>query len=196
MWPRSRSKPSTRFSGVVSTWIASVPNCCPPIACRPPATLTLRPSALARRTAARSTSMESALTTRSTRVALSCDWTSLTSAPGGAARGRPQPERPVSPVAPRRNSRRVNTWWSPDRAGGDGPARRPEHAQQRDRLDRMIERVVVEVDGMERHALELDEGADEHQGQSHRAPQGAGRSGALPLHQEDHEQEHHGGEIV
>ena len=67
----------------MSIRMVSVPNCWAPIACRPPAMLIARPSALAWRTTAWMAPTESGLTTRLTRVSLSWEWTSLTTTPAG-----------------------------------------------------------------------------------------------------------------
>src|SRR5918999_3631010 len=107
------SKLTSRLSCLVSSRIVSRPNCWPPIACLPPPTLTARPSHRASRSAAWISSMDFGVRIRLTRVALSCDCTSLTSTPSGSAT-RPigaqdgRNSAPPTLAALSRNSRRVS----------------------------------------------------------------------------------------
>src|SRR5687768_1457909 len=77
--PRSGSKSSTRSSPVMSRRSSPPPNCCPPMAWRPPAMAMARPAARAASTATQTSATDVGRRTRGTRVALSWAWTSLTS---------------------------------------------------------------------------------------------------------------------
>src|ERR671911_301716 len=79
--PRSGSKSSTRSSPVISRRSSPAPNCCPPMAWRPPAMAMARPAARTASTAAETSATDAGRRTRRTRVALSWAWTSLTSTP-------------------------------------------------------------------------------------------------------------------
>ena len=76
--PFSSSIERTRDSGRVSSTTPPEQNCCPPIACRPPAIETGRRLAWAKSSAVPIDSSESTGTTASTSVSLSREWTSLT----------------------------------------------------------------------------------------------------------------------
>src|SRR5437867_4264047 len=151
--PRAASKPSTRFIDPMSTSVVSLPNCCPPMACRPPAILSGRPSWPALRTSCTTASAEVGFTIRYTRVALSCEWMSLTTTPG-ADRSPAQPYGARAIAVPAsRNSRRVS--MEPPQAKKQEP--------QGHRLDQMVQRVVIEVRSVQRDPRLLHCGCDEHE---------------------------------
>jgi hypothetical protein len=80
--PLRGSNRSTLLNRRMSSIVASARNCWPPIACRPPARHTASPSDRARRSSSCRIFSESISTMRRTRVALSCEWMSLTRRPG------------------------------------------------------------------------------------------------------------------
>src|SRR2546425_3607706 len=187
--PRAASKPSTRFIDPISTSVVSLPNCCPPMACRPPAILSGRPSCLALWTSCTTASAEAGFTTRCTRVALSCEWMSLTTTPG-ADRSPAQPYGAraiaVPAVAPTsRNSRRVSI--EPPQAKKEEP--------QGHRLNEMVQRVVIEVGGVQRDPRLLHPGCDEHEAE----PCNRDQDAALPracIRDGQHDQQEHGGREI
>src|SRR2546425_649667 len=187
--PRAPSKPITRFIEPISTSVVSLPNCCPPMACRPPAIPKGRPSCLALRTSCTTASAEAGFTTRCTRVALSCEWMSLTTTPG-ADRSPAQPygarATPAPAAAPAsRNSRRVS--MEPPQAKKQEP--------QGHRLDEMVQRVVIEVRGMQRDPRLLYRGRDEHEAEPCNGDQDAPLPRACIRDGQRDQQEHDGREI-
>src|SRR6266581_1300218 len=81
--PRSASKSITWLSLRLSISTPSRPNCCAPIAWRPPAMQIARSSRRAKRNAPRTPSRESGSRILKTSVELSCAWTSFTTKPSG-----------------------------------------------------------------------------------------------------------------
>src|SRR5207302_1531055 len=183
--PRVASKPSTRCIDPMSTSVVSLPNCCPPMACRPPAILSGRPSRPALRTSCTTASAEAGFTIRYTRVALSCEWMSLTRTPG-ADRSPAQPYGArVNAVPASRNSRRVS--MEPPQAEKEEP--------QSHCLDEMIQRVVIEVPGMERDPRLLHRGRDEHEAEPRDGDQDAPLPRAGIRDGQRDQQEHDGRKI-
>src|SRR6266480_7816931 len=183
--PRAASKPSTCRIDPISTSVVSLPNCCPPMACRPPAILSGRPSCPALRTSCTTASAEAGFTVRYTRVALSCEWMSLTRTPG-ADRSPAQPYGARAIAVPAsRNSRRVS--MEPPQAKKQEP--------QGQRLDEMVQRVVIEVPGMQRDPRLLHRGGDEHEAEPHNGDQDAPLAGAGIRDGQRNQQEHHGWKI-
>src|SRR5438094_5236263 len=183
--PRAASKPSTRCIDPMSTSVVSLPNCCPPMACRPPAILSGRPSWPALRTSCTTASAEAGFTIRYTRVALSCEWMSLTTT-SGADRSPAQPYGARAIAVPAsRNSRRVS--MEPPQAKKQEP--------KGQRLDEMVQRVVIEVPGMERDPRLLHRGCDEHEAE----PRDGDQDAPLPrasIRGGQHDQQEHGGREI
>src|SRR5437764_2979452 len=183
--PRAASKPSTCRIDRISTSVVSLPNCCPPMACRPPAILSGRPSWPAFRTSCTTASAEAGFTTRYTRVALSCEWMSLTRTPG-ADRSPAQPYGARAIAVPAsRNSRRVS--MEPPQAKKQEP--------QGQRLDEMVQRVVIEVRRMERDLHLLHRGGDEHEAEPRNGDQDAPLARAS-IRGGQHDQQEHGGREI
>src|SRR6266581_4707575 len=183
--PRAASKPSTRCIDPMSTSVVSLPNCCPPMACRPPAILSGRPSWPALRTSCTTASAEAGFTIRYTRVALSCEWMSLTTTPGvDRSPAQPYGARAIA-VPASRNSRRVS--MEPPQAKKQEP--------QGQRLDEMVQRVVIEVPGMERDLRLLHRGCDEHEAEPRDCDQDAPLPRAGIRDGQRDQQEHDGRKI-
>src|SRR6266480_3466391 len=183
--PPTASKPSTRCIDPISTSVVSLPNCCPPMACRPPAMLSGRPSCPALRTSCTTASAEAGFTTRYTRVALSCEWMSLTRTPG-ADRSPAQPYGARAIAVPAsRNSRRVS--MEPPQAKKQEP--------QGQRLDEMVQRVVIEVPGMQRDPRLLHRGGDEHEAEPRDSDQDALFARASICDRQGDQQEHDGRKV-
>src|SRR5881392_3652840 len=135
----------------MSTSVVSLPNCCPPMACRPPAMLSGRPSWPALRTSCTTASAEAGFTTRDTRVALSCEWMSFTTTPGvDRSPAQPYGARAIA-VPASRNSRRVSM----------EPPQTKEEEPQGYRLDQVVQRVVIKVRRVQRDPRLLHRGRDE-----------------------------------
>src|SRR5256885_5660761 len=183
--PRAASRQATCRIDPISTSVVSLPNCCPPMACRPAASLSGRPSCAPLRTSCTPASAEAGFTTRYTRVALSCEWMSLTRTPG-ADRSPAQPYGARAIAVPAsRNSRRVS--MEPPQAKKQEP--------QGQRLDEMVQRVVIEVPGMQRDPRLLHRGGDEHEAEPRDGDQDALLARASIRDGQRDQQEHDGRKI-
>src|SRR5213076_829831 len=137
------------------------------------------------RTSCTTASAEVGFTIRYTRVALSWEWMSLTTTPG-ADRSPAQPYGARAIAVPAsRNSRRVS--MEPPQAKKQEP--------QGQRLDEMVQRVVIEVRRMERDLHLLHRGGDEHEAEPRDGDQDAPLARAS-IRGGQHDQQEHGGREI
>src|SRR5256714_14126217 len=169
--PLSRSNSITRVIPFMSMRVVPVPNCCPPIAWRPPAMLIWCPSLRAVRTTACTPSIESGRATSLTRVGFKCECTSLTITPSvvpvrvallQAAIAPATPALPASCRKSRRDSISPPDRWPNCGEVSGGLVNHPEP----DALNHVVECVVIEINGVDSDAQSLHAGRN----QSEREP--------------------------